>query len=130
MPSEVRHIFFSEHEVKGALINYCAMKEIRIKMDKIESLIIGNNDQVTATLMVEKALYEVPESMNFGSSDLAAALLIYCRSHKIPLPRKSVKKLNAKENQLYMTIIYNDKIDFKAEGLKGLPKVARRMMVM
>lgn len=128
MPSEVRHIFFTENELKWALVKYLTLKKTPLLFEDILAIKVANKAEISVGLKVENASYDVPKWIKFTEAEIAGALMVFCRDNKIPLPRKSLKILNREESQVFMTIVYDEKIDLIRNGLKGVPEVVRKMV--
>ncbi|WP_138379444.1 hypothetical protein [Luteithermobacter gelatinilyticus] len=122
MPSEVRHIFFEEAELRRALVKYALVKGKTLLFDDIKSIIINNSGMVSATLMIKKIINEPPIRMEFSTAELAAALVLFCKETGVPLPKKGVKSLNVDEDRVYMTIILDERLKIEGLGLDRLTK--------
>ncbi|WP_321389857.1 hypothetical protein [Emcibacter sp.] len=109
MASEVRHIFFEESELVRALMKYSLVKKRPLEFKDIKGVIVNNMGSVSATMMVKVISNEPPVKIEFSTPELAAALVLFCNETGIDLPRKGVKTLNVDEDQVYMTIIVNER---------------------
>ncbi|WP_417321210.1 hypothetical protein [Emcibacter sp.] len=122
MASEVRHIFFEESELVRALMKYSLVKKRPIAFNDIKGVIVNNAGSVSATMMVKKISNEPPVKIDFPTPELAAALVLFCNETGIDLPRKGVKTLNADEDQVYMTVIVNEKTMIGGEKMARLTR--------
>ncbi|MFC7049430.1 hypothetical protein [Emcibacter nanhaiensis] len=122
MAAEVRHIFFEESELIRALMKYSLVKKQPIEFGDIKGLIVNNAGSVSATLMVKKISNEPPVKIEFPMPELAAALMLFCRETGIVLPRKAVKSLNVDEDQVFMTLIVNERTVIGGEKMDRLTR--------
>jgi hypothetical protein len=112
MPSEIRHILFQPPEVVAALGAYFR----RVGRAVPPGVIIQcgpeqmNKDapaRFRMTIEDERPLAnpvrpsgDAAQCITVDGADLAAALILYCRSHKIPLPANASKSLEILGGQL------------------------------
>ncbi|WP_417321212.1 hypothetical protein [Emcibacter sp.] len=122
MASEVRHIFFEEHELIRALMKYSLIKRTPIEFKQIKSVIINNTGTVSATMMVKKVSNELPVKIDYTTAELAAALVLFCTDTGIILPRRASKILNVDEDLLHMTLIVKDKREYGDAKIERLIK--------
>ncbi len=95
MPREDRRITFSYDEVYKAIFALCVQREIRkppAGFIKVMDLIPGENARVN--IRIENPLNDEPPAiMEYGLDYLAAALMLYCRTCRIPLPKTAEKSV-------------------------------------
>ena len=108
MPSEIRHILFQDAEVAKAVRTY----------RERTGTVVMSFDSPTYTLDRTGPGEEVRFSMTAGSgphsqtmsasgSELAAALILYCRSQRIPLPAGASKSLQRFGSHLCLVVTSN-----------------------
>ena len=56
MPLEVKHIYFTESELRKALVNFSVLKKQYLEIEDVQKTIIDKADSVTVSLLVDKAL--------------------------------------------------------------------------
>ncbi|MCR9178263.1 MAG: hypothetical protein NXI19_19980 [Alphaproteobacteria bacterium] len=92
MPSEFRFIVFRPNEAAKALVLFAQKTGRKLPAGKPLSAEPTSGSPPNGTLWIEtEAGQELP--VPFDSRDIASALLMYCISNKIPLPRESEKVL-------------------------------------
>lgn len=104
MPTENRNIFFSENEVKIALMNFSAKKGLNFKIENVNEFEISDESPISVVLKVFDVDQGKAGSVNYAYPEIAAALMGYCMHLKIPLPRAGKKSLQSNKKQLYLNI--------------------------
>ncbi len=102
MADEVRVILFSSDETLHAisLLNVTASR--RLFVGKAISCNLRSKPKVIAIVEIENG--DAIESLEINSTQLAAAMIGYCRRAHIPLPRKATKELDVLNNQLVVIL--------------------------
>ncbi len=105
MTAELRYIFFSCAEFTRALRDLAArckedvptMDIVAVKGidDKTGEVTLGYSGESIATLPREKA---------------AAALILFCRTRKIPLPAEGQKSLTVSQGRIVLVVSITDKV--------------------
>lgn len=101
---ETRKLEFSEAEVQSALVTYALRSDIDLPESNVDEVVIEDGANPTVTL------YYVPDepgdtaSVEFSGAQVAVALILYCRSQKIPLPRDAKKILREEDGGISMII--------------------------
>ena len=104
MTAELRYIFFSSAEFTRALRDLAQ----RCKEDVPTRDIAGVQgiDDKTGAVTIEFA----PEGTETLAADkVAAALILFCRLRKIPLPAEGQKSLTVSQNRIVLVISITDK---------------------
>lgn len=104
MPTEERNIYFSEQEVKMALIGLSARKNVKFNFENISEFKLDMKDTISIHLKVYNAETSKVDNITYGYSEVAAALMGYIMKQKIPLPRTGKKVLNYTKKGLCLTI--------------------------
>jgi hypothetical protein len=92
MPSEFRFIVFRPSETANALFMFAQKSGRKLPAGKAHSAEPTSGSPPDGTLWIEtEAGHELP--VQFESHDISSALLMYCMTNKIPLPRESEKVL-------------------------------------
>ena len=104
MPSEMRIIVFSPEEVLEAIEGFDAHADKRLFRGKAIDCHVRKNPKVHAVLEVERAGGEEMDTVDLNASQLAAALISYCRERRIPLPRNAKKELDVIDDQLVLRL--------------------------
>jgi hypothetical protein len=109
MPIESRTIVFSEEELKAALFDFCLAKQRRLPISGFAHLQVSLNAQIQATAGQTPA-----ESITLVEHEIAAALIIYCKKHNIPLPRNSKKSLTLNNGVITLHVVKDTLIEQSA----------------
>lgn len=113
MPLEIRKIYFTETDLRKALINFSILHKRYLRPEDIKEMIINNTDRVRVSVLVDQALELEENTINFSHSEVAAALLAFCMACKIPLPRSGVKELHANDDNIFLKIRFDQEINFE-----------------
>ncbi|HEY0902069.1 MAG TPA: hypothetical protein VGD95_08095 [Micavibrio sp.] len=109
MPREDRRITFSYDEVYKAIFALCVQREVRkppAGMIKAVDMIPGDSTRVN--LRIENPLNDDPPTiMEFGLDYLAAALMLYCRTCRIPLPKTAEKSVELASDGVILRVQIN-----------------------
>lgn len=109
MPREDRRIIFSYDEVYKAIFALCVQREIRkppVGIIKIIDIIPGDNARVN--IRIENPLNDEPPAIVEYSMDyLAAALMLYCRTCRIPLPKTAGKSVELTQEGVILRVQIN-----------------------
>lgn len=100
MASEVRHVFFSDIEVvEGFRLRERDKNGVGFS-STVESIRIEGGKGVGATLKLGNGI-----SKRYNASEIAEALVMYCKNEGIMLPRRSLKSLSTNGQGLVLSII-------------------------
>lgn len=113
MPLEVKHIYFTESELRKALVNFSVLKRQFLEIEDVKKTIIDKADDVRVTLHVDKALEFQNDKLSFSHAEVAASLFAFCMVSKIPLPRRGVKELHANDEKVFLTITLDEEVNFE-----------------
>ena len=116
MPSEMRKIIFSVDELQAALVNYALRTNKKLPNATIDNILVDGKEGVTATIIFVRDGTEEAKTVVFTQNDVAAALILYCNSQQIPLPRDAKKLVTPIEDSVGMIV----KIDYSdsAPGIR------------
>lgn len=109
MPSEIRYIFFSELEVRRALVKYAHLKKKTIRFEHIAEVVYGGESKVTVRLMLKHPEDDQLVPVEFSNADLGAAVIIFCRDTYVPLPNGAIKTLHAEGDTLALSVMMDDR---------------------
>jgi hypothetical protein len=88
---EYRLIFFRESELVRAIGGFARLRKTPLPVGQITRLVL-DADALTLSLHLEKDDGGSVERV-YNASEVAAALISYCKDARIPLPRKGNKEL-------------------------------------
>ena len=124
MPNEIRQISFQPAEVARALLAYGQHMGKPLPPGSIlacEPVGDGRTAPVVVQLSIRKddaAKDAPPHVMTVEGAALAAALILYCRSKKIPLPAAAGKSIRTIANQVCLIVTVRS-------DLQGIAKPGR-----
>lgn len=113
MPLEVKHIYFTESELRKALVNFSVLKKQFLEIEDIKKTIIDKADSISVSLLVDKALEFENDKLTYSHAEVAASLFAFCMVSKIPLPRRGIKELHADDEKVYLTIRLDEEVNFE-----------------
>lgn len=104
MPSEMRKMVFSEEELRAALVNYALRTKRKLPNATIEKLRLEEKEGITVTIIYSHDESEEAKTVVFEETHVAAAVILFCRTHDIPLPREARKVLVPAESSVAMLV--------------------------
>ena len=114
MASEVRHVFFSDIEVsEGFRLRERDKNGIGFS-SFVDSIKIEGGKGVEAVLKLGNGI-----SKRFTASEIAEALVMYCKAEGIMLPRRSLKSLSTNGQGLVLSIVLGGQPRALPEPLAG-----------
>ena len=104
MPHEMRKIVFTADELQAALVNYALRTNKKLPNATINNILVEEKEGVTANIVYMRDGTEEAKSVEFTPNDVAAAIILYCSTRKIPLPRDAKKVVVPIEDSVGMII--------------------------
>lgn len=106
MPIEVRHLIFDEAEVTAALLAYDRRSRPQTRSMSVADMRLDDFPAMKGflTLRTTDGAIDVVE---FGAAQLAAALILFCRNARIPLPAKAAKSVTIFDRGLRLSLSLN-----------------------
>jgi hypothetical protein len=103
MPSELRQIIFTSDEAMAALRQFYQRSNQAFPKGRIENVGVSaaNGCQLDCDVVDSN---EIRDHVTVASEKLAAALLLYCKTRKIPVPVAARKTMNVVNGQLALCI--------------------------
>ena len=93
MPEELGKILFSKEEVQAAVVDYCLRSKIRLPDNNIEDLEVRADPEAMVVLKYADTGPDEVNEVELSRDQVAAALIRYCSSINVPLPRSAQKVL-------------------------------------
>lgn len=120
MPSELRQIIFSSDETVAAIRQLYQRSNRAFPAGHIAEVTISPaaGCQVDCDIEDEKNIHD---RVTIAGEKLAAALLLYCMTRKIPVPVAAAKTLSIVNGQLALCITLPEKVE--SEGLQPHERV-------
>lgn len=104
MITERRQIIFSNDALKDALLLFRTAYPDRVPHGRIHRAWVVDGPDLAVHAEIEPSGARRFLGVRFGKSEMAAAVILYCRRHKIPLPRVADKFLEAESGCLSLVI--------------------------
>lgn len=104
MPSELRRIQFEEAEVVRAAVNYCMRTRLPVPRSNLERLSLSADANRMVCLTYATLPGEPAREVTLSSSQMLAALVLFCHQQHIPLPRDAEKVVQCRDGALSMMI--------------------------
>jgi hypothetical protein len=106
MTSETRRITFSSEELVQALTRHRRdekqpLPASRIRGSKVEN---GEGPVPRITLLLDPAGGDGATTMDFRATEVAVALIKFCRLKRIPLPKRANKSLGVDRGQIALVL--------------------------
>ena len=91
MPKELRKLVFTRDELQAAAVAFCYREGMKLPKGMLESVTFEDEyAQLNFSVISEKG----PTRIRLTRDQIAAAIIRYCRSLRIPIPRLSQKIVN------------------------------------
>lgn len=108
MPREDRRITFSYDEVYKAIFAMCVQRELRKPPAGVIMAIERHEDASKVTIRLENPLTNDPVIfLDYALDFLAAALMLYCRTCRIPLPKTAGKSVELAGDGVVLRVLIN-----------------------
>ena len=104
MPREIRKIVFTGAELQGAVVSHCLQSNIPFPDAAITGFEVGDDPEATVEITFAVSNPEHPATVRLTREQVAAALIRFCREHKIPLPRYGQKILQPQADGLALMV--------------------------
>jgi two-component system chemotaxis response regulator CheY len=132
MPKETRRVTFSHAEIHLAMCEYAQRLGKALPAGRLESLAF--NPKLDPSLVLVRKL-DTGETLpaTFRSQEVGAALILFCQTHHIPLPRKGRKGLDKDSDTACLSIAHDWRYAASTHALliddrKGLKPVVHRLL--
>lgn len=94
MPREDRRIFFEFQETYKAIYALCVQNQIRKPQPGMVTAVMQHpGDATKAIIRIENVHDKTSQDVEFTVDFVAAALMLYCRTLRIPLPKTAQKSV-------------------------------------
>ncbi len=104
MPEELRKILFSKDKVQAAAVDYCLRAKIRLPDKNIEELEVRADPEAMVVLTYAATGPGDDTAVELSRDQVAAALIRYCSSINVPLPRSAQKVLQPGDDGISLLI--------------------------
>ena len=107
MAAELRHIIFSRQEVIEAVLQYMLRTGERTPQGVVTGMTVNSKAIIGIVLEITEDVSNKVHTLNVAGDKLTAALILFCKTTRIPLPYKGQKKLQMFGNNLSMIVSKN-----------------------
>ncbi len=107
MPTEFRHIIFSEDETIAAIVEFQRRSGNVLPAGTVAQCVLTAEPDIRVDLEIEPDGESESQWFAFSRDDLATALIMYCIDHRIPMPIKSTKFLQMFGSSVGLVITKN-----------------------
>ena len=104
MPRENRNIFFTENEVKIAMMQFSGRKGLKFTVENITEFELKADGEIAISMKVFDSAEGKAGTVDYDQAQIAAALMGYCMGLNIPLPKAGKKAVMAMDGILYLNI--------------------------
>lgn len=105
MPREDRRIIFEFQETYKALYALCVQREMRKPPPGMVAAVMPKPSDPTAVIVrIENAHSNTAQDIEFTQDFLAAALMLYCRTVRIPLPKTAQKSVEMAPDSVILRV--------------------------
>lgn len=103
MAMEVRYIIFSPDEVRSAIISFVQKQGQAATANEVMAVeVTGPNEAPAAVVRLHGS--PTAKTLKLGEQYLLAALLLYCMTRRIPIPKQAAKKVELSVNGLTLAL--------------------------
>jgi len=104
VPKELRKLVFDGSELKAAAYDYCLRSGVNIPHAPIDDVLVSDIDSRVLVLKFSSLDVNEAKEVHLSRDQVGAALIKYCASNKIPLPRVAQKVLKVDGGEVSMMI--------------------------
>lgn len=98
MPREIRNIYFTAQELHRAMGEFIARSQAPLPTGTLDSLTFEPGKDPALVIRRHELGSDLPRQLTFREAEVAAALILFCRNHKTPLPKECRKRLIKQDN--------------------------------
>ena len=104
MPHELRKIIFDRRELYDAIVAYNSLAKNKLPTGELQLVDIGQDNEVYAVFHIINVSTGEAIEKRLGASYIAVALLTYCKSRRIPVPRSFRKSLRYHDGEVALLV--------------------------
>ena len=105
MPHEERRIFFDYSETYKAIYALCVQKEMKKPPPgAVTAIEVDAVDDRNLVFLIENNLDDSEGKREYSRDFLAAALMLYCRGLRIPLPKGARKSVDIEPDKVILNV--------------------------
>ncbi len=126
MPAEIRYVLFRPNEVVAAIIEFFRRMQSPLPPGSILRTSLEElNGNVGFGMVIEGNDGMARQKVTMDGAQLASALILYCRDHRIPLPSDSAKTLRKLDEWLALVITRNPRQEALPDVVHAVATAAR-----
>ena len=104
MPKELRKIVFTDDETRQAVVEFCDQSQALPPGATLLGIELTGSETTPISVAFTSGTSNKPNALELGRDQVAAALMRFCRSQRIPIPRQSNKTLQIKEGEVALLL--------------------------
>ncbi len=104
MPKELRKLVFDAAELKAAAYDYCLRTNVNIPHAPIDDVLVSDDDNKILTLTFSSGDVNDKKAVALSRDQVGAALIKYCSTNNIPMPRVAQKVLKVEGGEIAMMV--------------------------
>lgn len=116
MPTEFRRVVFPNQELRQALSEYGAPGSEPVPAGDIVAVSIIEAPAETVRITLLDTAQNATFTADFSAAHIAAALIRFCITHKVPIPKRSRKSLRLMGDNLALDIVVRERKLFDIEA--------------
>lgn len=109
MPTEFRRVVFPNHELRQALAEYESQDADGIPPGDVVAVALLETPADTVRITLLNTAENATFTADFSASHIAAALIRFCITHAVPIPRHSRKSLRLMGDNLALDIVVRER---------------------
>ena len=107
MAAELRHIIFSKQEVVEAVQSYMRRSGERMPPGVVTRITVKSGEEIGILFQVTEDVSDKIHTFYVDGDKLTAALILHCKTNRIPLPYKAQKSLQMVGSNISMLVSKN-----------------------
>lgn len=107
MPKEIHYFLFTREEVFDALVRFQATRAEKLPHDAVATIKLRADKTGVFAMIVGKSKAKPSFSVDFADADILGALVLFCRSRRIPLATRASKRLELIGDQVALLTTMN-----------------------
>ena len=123
MAQEIRKIIFSEQDMTEIILHYCAKSGLSMPHARMTGFEIDADEGKGILISLKFDDPSLVNKISFNQGEIGAAMIMFCKTQKIPLPKNANKSLALHGENLALQVA----IDWKTIGQKPKFKIKKAL---
>lgn len=104
VPREIRKIIFDKQDMLEAMLNYAIRNDYELPRARVDGFAISQDPEGRFSLKFKFDDPTITMNITLNQDEIGAAMILYCKNQRIPLPRNANKSLVRHEDSLALQI--------------------------